>query len=161
MLSILGESQWCVSDIAQCMHGWVTGWEGGRERMKALQSKESKCYSIGSHWRAFRKGVKWSDTHLRKIALIGGEKLYWKGGAWSSVERPLPVAWVKAGAHLTEVVAVGMRRKPGPRVDDILSIENPWQWQLRNGVGRRGEERRELRSSFRFLAGQVCGWWYF
>ena len=68
---------------------------------------------------------------------------------------------MKAGAHLTEVVAVGMRRKPGPRVDDILSIENPWQWQLRNGVGRRGEERSELRSSFRFLAGQVCGWWYF
>lgn len=35
--------------------------------------------------------------------------------------------------------AVGMRRKPGPRADKILSIENPWQWQLRNGVERRGE----------------------
>lgn len=51
---------------------------------------------------------------------------------------------MKAGAHSADVAAVGMKRKPGPRVDKILSVENPWQWQLRNGVGKRGEEGVEF-----------------
>lgn len=62
---------------------------------------------------------------------------------------------MKAGAHLAEVVAVGMKRKPGPRVDEILSIENPWQWQLRNGVGRRGEEGVE---EFFQISGRASVW---
>lgn len=62
---------------------------------------------------------------------------------------------MKAGAHLTELVAVGMRKKPGPRVDNILSIENPWQWQLRNGVGRRGEEGVE---EFFQISGRASVW---
>ena len=114
-----------ISDIMQCVHGWVTGWEGVRERMKALQAKESECYSIGSHWRAFRKGVKWSDAHLRKIALIGREKLDWKGGAmefsgeappcglseswctlsWRSSSGNEEEAWTQSGQDL-------VRRKP-------------------------------------------------
>lgn len=59
--------------------------------------------------------MKGSDIHLRKIALIGREKLDSKSYvSWSSVERPLAVASVKDGADLTEAVAVQMKRQPGP-----------------------------------------------
>ena len=50
---------------------------------------------------------------------------------------------------------MGTRRKPGPRADKILSIENPWHWQLRNGVERRGEEGVE---KFFQISGKASVW---
>lgn len=35
-LSTLGELWWRVVTIALCVHGSVTGWEAGRERVKGL-----------------------------------------------------------------------------------------------------------------------------
>lgn len=45
----LGGSQWCISDIAQYVHGVsdrLGRWQGENE---GLVAKESECYSIGSH----------------------------------------------------------------------------------------------------------------
>lgn len=109
-------------------------------------------------WRAFRKGVKWSDAHLRKIALIGREKLGWKGGAMEfSGEAPscgLSESW----CTLSWRSSSGNEEEAWTQSGQDLVCRKPMAMAAEKWGGREG--RREL-SSFRFLAGQVWGWWYF
>lgn len=78
-----GDCSGAFLTLRECVHGVRTGWEGGRERMKA-QAKESECYSIGSHWRAFRKGEVEMIRYSFKKDCSDSEREAGleKGGAW-------------------------------------------------------------------------------